>query len=115
MPDQDAEIVGYSILELFEECYVYNEDECYIAATRDLAIEFMNRCFYSPDECRIDPVTLGDMINDYGCSSGSFALDLQAFARFVELAKIHDLQYEAKEWYMDPSIKVVSIQQKPNA
>jgi len=30
MPDQNAEIVGYSVFELFEECYVYNENECYI-------------------------------------------------------------------------------------
>jgi len=115
MPDQNAEIVGYSVFELFEECYVYNENECYIAATEDLAVDLMKAYSYSKDECRIDPVTLDDMLKDYGCSSGSFALDLQAYARFVELAKNRNLQYEAKDWDMDPSTKIVYIDQRPNA
>ena len=84
-------------------------------ATENLAVDLMKAYSLSKDECRIDPVTLHDMVNDYGCSSGSFAFDLQAFSRFVELAKSHDLQYEAEDWYMDPSTKIVEIEQKGHA
>ena len=115
MPGQFDEIVGYSVFELFEECYVYNENECYIVGTEELAVDLMKAYSYSKVECRIDTVTLDDMLKDYGCSSGSFALDLQAYARFVELAKARNLHYEAKDCYLDSSTKIVEIGQKTNA
>jgi len=115
MPHQPEDIIGYSGFDLDEECYGYNEDACYIAGTRALSAEFMNDSSYSLGDYRIDPVSLNDMIEDYGCSCGEFAMDMEAFTRFAEVAKSSNIEYEVKDWYMDSSLKIVNILQRGNA
>ena len=115
MPQRPEDIIGYSGFVLDEECYGYNEDACFIAGARALAAEFMNDSSYCPGEYRIDPVSLKDMIEDYGCSCGEFAMDMQAFTRFAEVAKSNDLEHKAKDWYMDSSLRIVNILQRGKA
>ena len=46
--------VGYSVFETFEECYQYNENACFIAATREAADVFRRDGYTPADECRIE-------------------------------------------------------------
>ena len=109
MAHQPENIFGYSGFILDEECYEYNEDACFIAGTKSLAVEFMNNCFHSPGSYRVDPVSLNEVIEDFGCSCGEFAMDTQAFTKFTEVAKRSNLEYEAEDWDSHSSIKIVNI------
>ena len=115
MLDQLDNIFGYSGFLLDGECYEYNEDACFIAGTKALAEKFMNNSFHSPSSYKIDPVSLNEVIEDYGCSYGEFAMDTQAFTKFVELAKLGNLEYKKEDWDSDSSIKIVNILNRKKA
>lgn len=102
-------VVGYSGFVLFEECYEYNENACFIADDENLAKDFMNNCGLSPDEYRIDKVKFEDIMNDYGCSSGEYAMESKAFSIFKEIAERNNIKYEADEFDLDASLMVVQV------
>ena len=77
-----GKVIGYSGFIIFEECYEYNENACFIADTQELAKEFMNNCGYSSADYRIDEVTFAEIMNDYGFSSGEYAIESNAFLKF---------------------------------
>ena len=109
MQDQLENIFGYSGFLVDEQCYEYNENACFIAGSKALAVEFMNNCFHSPSSYKIDPVSINELIEDYGCSCGEFAMDIQAFTKFVEIAQRSNLEYEAEVWDMNSSVTIVNI------
>jgi len=109
MTKQPENIFGYSGFILDEECYEYNENACFIAGTKSLAVEFMNNSFHSQGSYRIDPISLNEVIEDFGCSCGEFAMDTQAFTKFSEVAERNNLEYEAADLDGNSSIKIVNI------
>ena len=84
MTAQNEPIIGYSGFDVFEECYGYNEDACYVADTEASANRFM-RAATLGTEYRIEPVTLSQMMDDYGSSFGEFAMEKEAFLGFALL------------------------------
>lgn len=106
--DKDR-VVGYSGFIIFDECYEYNENACFIADTQELAKEFMDNCGYSAVDYRIDKVTFADIMDDYGCSSGEYAMEGKAFQKFIETANKNDIKYEGIPFELDPSLMVVNI------
>lgn len=111
MNDQDVDkIIGYSGFILFEECYEYNENACFIADNETLAKEFMDNCAHSTADYRIDKIRLADILKDYGCSSGQYAMEPKAFSVFKEIAERTNMKYEAEKFDDDPSLTVVEIE-----
>ncbi len=73
--------VGYSVFETFEECYQYNENACFIAATREVADVFRRDGDVPAEECRIDAVCFADIMSDFGGSCGEYAMERDAFGQ----------------------------------
>lgn len=93
MPQPSEPIIGYCGFELFEECYGYSEDACYIAGTQASAREFMEYAAFG-QPYRIEPVTLSRIMADFGCSLGEFAMEKNAFQRFRDAAHRADVHYD---------------------
>lgn len=102
-------IIGYSGFIVFEQCYEYNENACYLSESKDSISQFMIDFGYTKSQFRIDEITIQHLIDDYGCSSGEFAMSEIVFERFKKAAAIFNLEYTSKDWYMDPNLKVVNI------
>ncbi len=103
------EIVGYRVFEMFEECYQYNEDACFIAATSDAAEGFRDDGCTPAAECRINAVCLADLMRDYGCSSGEYAMQRDAFVRFQQVAELNAISFRSEPFDGDDSLLVVEI------
>ena len=73
-------VIGYSVYEKFEECYQYNENECYIDATIPQAEHFMAGGFTDAADCGIDTIRFADIMSDYGASLGNYAMEAEAFS-----------------------------------
>ena len=101
--------IGYSVFETFEECYQYNENACFIAATRLAAEAFMKNGFTDPRDCRIDSITLADLMKDYGASCGEYAMEKEAFLRFESVAKRNKISYSVEPFDGDDELLVVEI------
>ncbi len=109
MKTKENMTLGYSGFIIFEECYEYNENACFIADTEDSAKNFMDNCGYSKSDYRIDAVSFADIVNDYGCSSGEYAMQPLVFSNFKELANEENVKYESSQFEFDPSLTVVNI------
>jgi hypothetical protein len=107
---QGETLIGYSVFETFEECYQYNEDACFIASDRDGAEEFLDWGDTPRDACRILPVSLSDIMRDYGCSGAEYAMRPQAFERFRKLADLNGERYHAEPYDGDDSLRVVQVE-----
>ncbi|MCP4180697.1 MAG: hypothetical protein GY756_23300 [bacterium] len=102
-------IIGYSGFVLFEECYEYNENACFIAESKDKATQFMKDCGYDKSDFRIDEISLNDLQTDYGCSCGEFAMEEIAFKKFEKIAKEKKQEFKVENYDFDPTLKVVQI------
>lgn len=102
--------VGYSGFILFEECYEYNENACYLADSQDVAMQFMLDCGYDKSDFRIDEISLNDLMNDYGCSSGEYVMEKLAFENFKIIANENGIKYKVEEYDFDSTLMVVNIQ-----
>jgi len=102
-------IIGYSGFILFEECYEYNEDACYISESEDLANRFMLDCCYGKSDYRIDKVLFKDILNDYGCSSGEYAMETVVFNKFKQIAETNNIKFTVKPFDLDPTLMIVNI------
>jgi hypothetical protein len=107
--DKEHTIIGYSGFILFEECYEYNENACYIAESEDAAIQFMEDCGYDKSDFRIDAISLNDLQNDYGRSCGEFAMEKSAFEKFQRIAKENEIGFTVDDYDFDPTLKVVEL------
>lgn len=99
-------VIGYSGFILYEECYEYNENECYISDTEEMAKEFMNGCGHS--DYRVDAITFHEIMNDYGCSSGGYAMEKNAYSKFTKIAEENGVKYKAEKYFGEP-LMVVNI------
>ena len=75
MENNDNPIIGYSAFILFDECYEYNENACYIADSPETLTEFLEGASFNLKDYRIDTIKLSDILDDYGCSYGEFAME----------------------------------------
>lgn len=101
--------IGFSVFETFEECYQYNENACFIAANQTSAETFMRNGITDPQECRIDSIRFGDIMKDYGRSSGEYAMEREAFSRFKRIAGLNDVEFTAKPLDGDGDFLVVEV------
>ncbi|MEZ6130373.1 MAG: hypothetical protein R3C59_16945 [Planctomycetaceae bacterium] len=101
--------VGYSVFDVSDECYAYNEDACYVAATRESADAFREACDIPSRAARIERVMLDDLVSDFGCSSGEYAMEAAAYARFQQLAEQHCVGFEAEAYDRSGSLMVVQL------
>jgi hypothetical protein len=108
MAGSDATEIGYSVFDTSEESYEYCENACYIAANPQTAKRFLDTSFF-PGDCEIHSVSWDELLKDYGCSGGEYAMEADAFARFKSLAQQHGVTYEAEEFDGDDSIMIVQI------
>jgi hypothetical protein len=102
-------IIGFSGYILSEECYEYNEDACYLANSKDVAQQFMLDCGYSQSTFLINEISINDLLNDYGCSSGEYAMEKLTFEKFKIIADENGIKYSDEEYYLDPTLIVVNI------
>ena len=101
--------IGFSVFETFEECYQYNENACFIAATQASAETFMRNGYTDPQGCRIDSICFGDIMKDYGGSCGEYAMERDAFSRFKRIADLNDVEFTAEPFDGDDEFLVVEI------
>jgi len=47
-------------------------------------------------EYRVDSVTTDQIINDYGCSCGEYAMEQGSFAKFRKIASEKDIRFQAR-------------------
>ena len=106
---ENEPVIGYSGFETFGECFGYNEDACFIAGSEAAADRFMKDLFMMPDY-RIVPVTLSQIMDDYGASLGEFAMEKEAFERFRLAATEAGIRFEAKTDSYDPELFVVTVE-----
>ena len=109
MTGQNETIIGYSGFEVFEECYGYNENACFIADSEVSADSFMQAAALS-GEYRIEPVTLPRIMDDYGYSLGEYAMEREAFARFRAAANEAGVKYQASQVDFGPELTVVEVE-----
>jgi len=109
MTEQNSLIIGYSGFDVFEECYGYDEDACYIADTEAAAHRFMRVASLS-DEYRIEPVTLSRIMDDFGFSLGEFTMERTAFTRFRTAATEAGIEYESSAVDGCPDLTRVNVE-----
>ena len=107
--DDMTSLVGDSVFDTGQECYESSENACFVAATQDSARQFLNVAGRDPRDGRVDAVSWGDLLRDYGCSCGDYAMEAEAFARFRSLAQAHNVSFEAEPYDGDDSLMVVEI------
>ncbi|MEZ6032313.1 MAG: hypothetical protein R3C17_09495 [Planctomycetaceae bacterium] len=106
--ESEATWIGYSVFDTSQECYEYCENACYIASNTQSAKRFLDTSFF-PGDCEIHSVSWDDLLKDYGCSGGEYAMEADVFARFKSLAQQHGVSFDAEVFYGDDSIMVVEI------
>lgn len=74
--------------------------------------ETFSRHILFPGDCQIHSIALDELLKDYGCSGGEYAMEADAFARFQSLAQQHGITYEAEAFDGDDSIMIVEINQR---
>ena len=109
MTERNEPIIGYSGFGVFEECYEYNENACYIADTEASAHRFMRVAVFG-EEYRIEPVTLSRIMDDYGYSLGEFAMEREAFARFRAGASRAGISFQTGAVDFCPELTLVNVE-----
>ena len=97
----NAELIGYSAFDRFEQCYAYSEDACYIADSAESLRRFLKGLMLRAGEYDTKLVTFDELVDDFGCSAGEYALEPAAFARFEKLAKARNVKFAVEieeEW-----------------
>ena len=105
-------LIGYSVYDSGEECFESNEDACYIAATSVTAQQFLEVASVFPGDARVEAVHWDDLLRDFGCSGGEYAMEADAFARFRAMAEEHGVSFEAAAYDGDDSLMVVEIERR---
>ena len=108
MTNKNELVIGYSGFEEFEQGFAYNENACFIGDTEATADHFMQDASLGPDY-RIVPVTLSQIMSDYGGSLGEFAMEKEAFKRFRDAATEAGIDFETKTYPLDPELIVVTV------
>ncbi len=109
MTEQTDPVIGYSGFDVFEECYGYNENACYIADSEPSAHRFMRDDILG-GEYRIEPVTISQIMDDYGYSLGEFAMESDAFSRFRRTAREAGIRFRTKTEEFFPGLTLVNVE-----
>lgn len=116
MDNKDIEnpIIGYSAFELWEQCYEYSENACYIADSQESLKKFLEGAMFDIKGYRIDAVRLADILNDYGCSCGEYAMEPEALKKFEKLSKVmyHVKLYDTATDNSKPDLFIVNVEKK---
>jgi hypothetical protein len=104
-PRPTETVIGYSALERFEECYEFEGEACYIADSPESLRHYLRKAGLPVKDYRLDAVKFAELLNNFGCAFGQYALEAQALARFEEAAKTHGLKYKVEE-YKDPLVEI---------
>lgn len=116
MDKNDYPIIGYSAFILFDECYEYNENACYIADSEESLKDFLKDATFNINDYRFDEIKLSDILDDYGCSCGEYAMEPEALKRFKQVSNVkftvepYDDPFSSGE----PDLFIVNIDQKRN-
>ncbi|MCP3966538.1 MAG: DUF1186 domain-containing protein [Lentisphaerae bacterium] len=115
MKKNNNPIIGYSAFGLYDECYEYNENACYIADSTESLKEFLQDATFNINDYRLDTIKLSAIIDDYGCSCGEYAMEPEALKRFKEV--VEGLTYSVEPFddpFNDgePDLFVVHIDRK---
>ena len=116
MKYDDNPIIGHSAFILYDECYEYIENACYIADSPESLKKFLKDATFNINDYRLDTIRLSDIIDDYGCSCGEFAMEQKALKRFEQVPNI---KYTVKPFddpfpYGEPDLFVINIDNKTN-
>ncbi len=103
-------IIGYSGFDPHEGCYEYFENSCYIADTPKAAENLMRNSFLCVGTYRIDPVTIEQIMDDFGASCGDYAMEKEAFDRFKAVADKENIHFIAKEENSDIPLIIVEVE-----
>jgi hypothetical protein len=108
------DLIGYSAFDPGEDCYEYNENECYVADSPESLKKFLANAMLPVGDYRIDEVRISDFLKDYGCSCGSYALEPEALKRFEQTAASHGFEYEVEPYEdyggpVEPKIFIVNF------
>ena len=106
-------VIVYSGFIKYEECYEYNENACFLADSHEIASKFMTECGYEKSDFRIDTIYFQDLIDDYGCSCGEYAMEKIAFENFKRTAEENGVEYKVEEYDLDPTLMVVNVKTMP--
>jgi len=98
MEKTDDIVIGYSAYETVEEYYEYVENSCFIAESRENLIEFTKNCWNPAENYREHIVRFSDMLNDYGVSGRSYAIEHGALGRFEKEAKKRGIKYQSEPY-----------------
>jgi len=98
-------VIGYSALERFEECYEFEGEACYIADSPESLRRYLANADLPLKDYCIDAVKFAELLKNFGCAFGQYALEAQALVRFEQAAKAHGLQYNVEE-YKDPLVEI---------
>ena len=87
----------------------YFENACYIADTAESAAELMKQSMSCTGRYRVDAVRQEQIMNDYGCSCGEYAMESGAFARFERIARATRIEYESRPEDGDVPLTIVQV------
>ena len=105
-----SKIIGYSGFDHSEECYEYFENSCYIADTPQSAENLMRNSYSCAGTYRIDPVTIDQIMDDFGASCGDYAMEKEAFDRFKDVAEEKDIRFSVYEEDCDVPLMIVAVE-----
>lgn len=103
-------IIGYSGFDPYEECYEYFENSCYIADTPQSADNLMRNSFSCVGPYRIDPVTIEQIMDDFGASCGDYAMEKEAFDRFKVVTEKENIRFRVNEEDPDIPLTIVEVE-----
>ena len=105
--------IGYSAFRLFDECYEYNENACYIADTPESLRVFLTGANFSVNDYETVAITPSDLLNDFGCSSWEYALEPEALSRFEKVAETSDIGFAVTPYEdsigLEPELFIVHV------
>jgi hypothetical protein len=104
-----SKIIGYSGFDSSEECYEYFENSCYIADTPQSAKNLMRNSYSCLGKYRIDPITIVQIMDDFGASCGDYAMEKQAFDRFKAVADKENIRFSVNEEDCDVPLMIVEV------
>ena len=105
-----SKIIGYSGFDPSEECYEYFENSCYIADTPQSAENLMRNSYSCVRTYRIDPVTIDQIMDDFGASCGDYAMEKEAFHRFKSVAEKEYIRFSVNEEDCDVPLMIVEVE-----
>jgi len=108
--NSDKPTIGYSAYCTVQQHFEYNENHCYVADSPESLGEFMKGCMAPGERYRPVPVTMPDILADYGVSGGSYCFELKALQRFERAAQEHRVWYSKEPF--DQSLMNVDVRLK---